>query len=383
MPLPLAGRSFRRILLIKPSALGDVINTVPVLVKLRRRYPEARIDWLLTPPLADWLRHHPCLSGVVPFDRQTLARAGRSWTATRDLLRFLWSLRTARYDLVIDLHGQFRSALLVLATGAATRVGFDRPRRQVRQASRRSLPESAYQHGWTGTREGAWLAYSHRIPVPTLDVHAIDRYLWLGPLLGLDDSPPDMRLPIPDDARQRATQLRERHGLAGRPFALLFAGTQWETKHWHSDGFITTARHLMRRGLAVALAGAGAEQAACRAVAAGCPEARDLCGKTGLGEMAALIDQAEVCVTNDSGPMHLAVALGRPVVSVFGPTDPVWVGPYGRPDAVARVDLPCSPCYLRRLARCAHGHACMQGVTADMVIERLERALSAVARPAA
>jgi lipopolysaccharide heptosyltransferase I len=383
MPLPLADRSFRRILLIKPSALGDVINTVPVLVKLRRRYPAAHIDWLLTTPLAEWLRHHPCLSGVVPFDRQTLARAGRSWTATRDLLGFLWSLRAARYDLVIDLHGQFRSALLVLATGARTRVGFDRPRRQVRQGSRRSLPESAYRHGWTGTREGAWLAYSHRIPVPTLDVHAVDRYLWLGPLLGLDDSAPDMRLPVPDDDRHRAAQLRERHGLAGRPFALLFPGTQWETKHWHSAGFITVAQHLTRRGLAVALAGAGAEQAACQAVAAGCPEARYLCGQTGLGELAALIDQADVCVTNDSGPMHLAVALGRPVVSVFGPTDPVWVGPYGRPDAVARVELPCSPCYLRRLARCGHGHTCMQGVGPEMVIGRLERVLSAAARPAA
>ncbi len=86
----------------------------------------------------------------------------------------------------------------------------------------------------------------------------------------------------------------------------------------------------------------------------------------------ALIRRATICVTNDSGPMHLAVALDRPVVSVFGPTDPVWAGPYRRDGAVLRAELPCSPCYLRELSRCTHGHACMVNVTAGAVIERVE-----------
>src|SRR5262249_47189382 len=90
-----------------------------------------------------------------------------------------------------------------------------------------------------------------------------------------------------------------------------------------------------------------------------------------------------VCVTNDSGSMHLAVALGRPVVSVFGPTDPVWIGPYGRPHAVVRADVPCAPCYLRRLRSCPYGHACMNEVTAEQVIERLEQILPATALPPA
>jgi ADP-heptose:LPS heptosyltransferase len=111
-------------------------------------------------------------------------------------------------------------------------------------------------------------------------------------------------------------------------------------------------------------------------VAAGCPTAVDLAGKTTLTESAALIARAAVCVTNDSGPMHLAAALGRPVVAVFGPTDPVWVGPYGSPDTVVRAGVPCSPCYLRRLSRCPFSHACMTGVAAENVIEKVDAALA-------
>jgi len=93
--------------------------------------------------------------------------------------------------------------------------------------------------------------------------------------------------------------------------------------------------------------------------------------------LAALIQQSGLCVTNDSGSMHLTGALGRPVVSIFGPTNPVWVGPYGRPRAAIRAGAPCSPCYLRKLRDCQHDHVCMTDVTAGMVIERIEEILAA------
>jgi lipopolysaccharide heptosyltransferase I len=379
----LRSRPFRRILLIKPSAVGDVIHTVPVLVKLRARYPEARIDWVLTPAIAEWVRHHPALSGVVLFDRKLYVCCWRSWSAAGGLARLLVGLRKARYDLVIDLHGQFRSALLALATGAKVRVGFDRPRPGPRCPTDRRLVPAAYAHGWTGAREGAWLAYTHHIPIPAADVHAVDRYLWLTPLLGLDGEPPDFRVPVPAAAEARVAALLDCAGVSGRPLTLLFPGTQWETKHWHARRFAEVAHYLQATGRAVVLAGSPSERDRCRSVAESCPGTYDLCGQTTLSELAALVRRADVCLTNDSGPMHLAVALSRPVVSVFGPTDPVWIGPYGRPGAVVQAGLPCAPCYLRAMRRCPNGHACMNEVSGAMVIERLERILASPAAPAA
>jgi lipopolysaccharide heptosyltransferase I len=369
-------RSFQRILLIKPSAVGDVIHTVPVLARLRRRYPRARIDWLLTPAIAELIGRHPALSHVISFDRQCFARFGRSWAATRGLVRLMGQLWQTRYDLVIDLHGQFRSAAFALATRAPVRIGFDRPRRGGPAGPRRLVKE-AYRHGWTGAREGAWLAYTHRIPIPTLDVHAVDRYLWLAPLLGLEDGPPDFRIPVPEAAASRVAELLGRQGVRGEPYAVLVPGTIWETKHWPPEGFAAVGRYLANTGRPVVLAGSAKERPRCREVARACPGAVDLCGQTSLTELAALLQGAALCVTNDSGSMHLAVALGRPVVSMFGPTDPVWIGPYGRPGAVVQAPgLACAPCYLRKLSACRHGHACMSGVTADMVIRRIEGALA-------
>jgi ADP-heptose:LPS heptosyltransferase len=96
-----------------------------------------------------------------------------------------------------------------------------------------------------------------------------------------------------------------------------------------------------------------------------------------LSELAALISRSLISITNDSGPMHLAVALNRPVISIFGPTDPIWIGPYQRTDAVLQADLECSPCYLRRLKQCRHDHACMRSVSPLAVIARAENILSA------
>jgi len=374
-PSALRSCSFERILLIKPSAVGDVIHTLPVLAKLRARYPTARIDWLLTPAIVEWIQHHPALSGVVPFARRDYARLWRSWSAASKLGNLLRILRGARYNLVIDLHGQFRSAMLSLVTGAPIRIGFDRPRARTRQSSRQ-LPPDAYRHGWTGAREGAWVAYTQIIPIPNLDVHAVDRYLWIAPLLDLPAGPPDFRMPVPMAAQERVADLLRRHGLLDRPLAVLVPGTIWETKHWHVAGFAQAGRHLGALGWAVVLAGSAKERARCQAVAAACPGAWDLSGQTTLSELAALIQRAEVCLTNDSGSMHLAAALGRPVVSVFGPTDPLWIGPYGQPQAIVRAEVPCAPCYLRALRRCPHDHRCMNEVTARQVIERIEQVLS-------
>jgi lipopolysaccharide heptosyltransferase I len=361
----LRSRSFQRILLIKLSAFGDVIHTLPLLPKLRRRYPSARIDWLITPENADIVRHHPALSNVIPFRRRDYSKFGRHWSATTGLLQLLQRIRQTRYDLVIDLHGQFRSAVFALATGAAVRIGFDRPRRQ----------KPGAQHGWNGAREGSWLAYTRHIPIPTLNIHAIDRYLWLSPILGLDDDPPDFTVHVPEEAIARVERLLQQHGLLRRKLALIVPGTIWETKHWQVESFAEVARHLAGRGFSVVLAGTAKDKMRCQAISSACPQACDLSGQTTLAEFVALMRRVTISVTNDSGPMHLAVALDKPVVSIFGPTDPLRIGPYRQPRAYIRANVPCSPCDLRKLRHCPHDHACMRQVPARDVIERIDSIL--------
>jgi heptosyltransferase I len=371
----LCTREFKRILLIKPSALGDVIHTVPVLVKLRARYPAAQIDWLLRPDIAELIRPHPALSNVVFFDRRQHARFGRSWSATTGLVRSIHDLWKNHYELVIDLHGQFRSALLTLATGAPIRIGFDRPLSRSKRAERHAGGDSRLR-GWSGAREGAWMVYSHRIPIPTLDIHAVDRYLWLAPFLGLDKEAPDFRLYWPSAVDERVDRLLAEHRLAGGRLAVLAPGTTWETKHWRLDGFADVARDFLSRNYDVVLAGAPRDRVRCQMINEAYPRTVDLSGQTTPVELAALIRRADVCVTNDSGAMHLAVALNTPVVSIFGPTSPLRIGPYHRPGAVVHVELPCSPCHLRKLRECPHDHDCMKQVSSQMVLERVQHVLS-------
>ena len=238
-----------------------------------------------------------------------------------------------------------------------------RARRRGKRLARK-IPDEASKHAWQGAREGSWLAYTHHIAVPTLDVHPVERYLGVAPMLGLDDGAPDFSFPIPQEASTRIDGLLDYYDIGKAKLIAMAPGTNWETKQWRSAAFAEVARNFLQKGCAVTLIGSDRERAVCDEVAELAPGTVNLAGETTLGELAALIRRATVCVTNDSGPMHLAVALDRPVVSIFGPTDPVWAGPYRRDGAVLRADLPCSPCYLRQLSRCTHGHACMQDVSA-------------------
>ena len=346
----LKSREFKSILLIKLSALGDVVHTFPVLNALRARYPKARIDWLVTSDFAELLQGNPAIANVIEFPRQEWSKP---WQAQPYLnaARLIATLRAARYDLVLDLQGQLRSAVFAFAAGAPVRIGFDKPRKDVWQTLTRKIPDEAKQHAWRGAREGSWLAYTHHIPLPTLDLHPVQRYLGAAALLGLDAGAPDFSFPIPQEAATRIDALLDYYDIGkAKPLVVLAPGTNWDTKQWRRDGFAEVARHFLQKQFAVALIGADGERALCAEVATLAPGAVNLAGETTLLELAALIRRATICVTNDSGPMHLAVALQRPVVSIFGPTDPVWAGPYKRDGAVLRVELPCSPCYLRRPA---------------------------------
>jgi heptosyltransferase I len=373
-PADLREREFRKILLIKLSALGDVVHTIPVAHKLRRRYPAAQLDWLVSSSIAELLRDHPAVDNVIEFVREEWLKPWRV-APFASSARLAAKLRAAGYDLVLDLQGQLRSAVFAFATGAPVRIGFDRPRPEIWSASARTLPADARRHAWQGAREGSWIAYTHHISLPTLDVHAVDRYLSVGPLLNLDEGAADFSFPIPAEATKRIEALMDYYGAADKKLAVLAPATIWETKAWESDGFAEVARYLLQKGFAVTLIGLARERGVCAQVTELAPGAVNLAGETTLGELAALVRRSAISVTNDSGPMHLAAALGRPVVSLFGPTDPIWIGPYRRAEAVIRANLPCSPCYLRQLSSCRHNHDCMREVSGRAVIERVDSVL--------
>jgi heptosyltransferase I len=377
----LDSRDFQRILLIKLSAVGDVVHTFPLLNKLRQRHPAARIDWLVTPPIGELLAPNPAISNVIEFLRQEWSEPWRPAPFV-SAARLIAVLRAAQYDLVLDLQGQLRSAVFAFTSGAPVRIGFDKPRAEVWKASPRKIPEEARRHAWQGAREGSWLAYTHHIELPTLDIHPVERYLRFGTMLGLDEKTADFSFPIPPEATTRIDALLDYYGIAKAKLVVMAPGTNWETKQWRSDAFAEVARHFLDKKFAVALIGSDREHAVCADVARLAPGAVNLAGETTLTELAALIRAGTICISNDSGPMHLAAALDRPVVSIFGPTDPIWAGPYRRDNAVLRADLPCSPCYLRLLSRCVHNHDCMTQVSASAVIERAEKILAAQpARP--
>lgn len=365
-------RNWRRILIIKPSALGDVLHTLPVLVKLRRRYPEAQIDWLITPENAEAVRYHPALDEVVLFPRREVRLVGPGRFSWRRWWRLLWQIRQKCYDLVLDLQGLLRSGLMTWWTGAAVRIGFDRPRRGCDAPRDRLARQCA--HGWRGTREWAWLAYTHVIPIPTLDVHAVDRYLWVGRLLGFDEEPPDLRIYWPMEAEVWARDWVRRE-FGTRPWVAIAPGTVWPTKRWSVEGFATVARELHRKGFGVVLLGSRHDLPRCQAVQQLVPQAINLAGRTTISQLAALLNRAALCITNDSGPMHLAVALDKPLVAIFGPTDPLRIGPYGRPNAVLQAHLPCVPCYFRRLTQCPYNHACMMQISPALVLQRIHQVL--------
>jgi heptosyltransferase I len=373
-------RDFSKILLIKLSAVGDVVHTLPVLNKLRRRYPNAQIDWLVTPAIGELLQHHPALNHVIEFERDTSAPPW-AWAALSSYARLAMKLRPIGYDLAIDLHCQVRSAFLAFMSGASVRIGFDKERPEV-WANSRTVTDDFRKHAWQGAREGAWLFYTHRIPLPTMDVHVIDHYQSVGTLLGFDAGPTDFSFRIPQAAHDRIDSLLRQRGIRDARPVIIAPRGNWETKRWPDEKSAEIARHFLERGQTVVLVGAPRERAVGENIARLAPGVVDLTGETTLSELAALISRAALCIAHDSGPMHLAVALDRPVVALFGPSDPVWAAPYHRDNAVVRADLSCSPCYLRRLKNCVHGHACMEDLSAQAVIERAERILGNALAPA-
>lgn len=309
----------RRILIIKPSALGDIVHALPVPRLLRQRWPGAHITWLVNDDFADLLRGNPALDAVLAFDRRQFAGAWRNPVTAAALARFAEELAAQQFDVVIDLQGLFRSGWLCHRSGAAVRIG----------------PADA--------REMASVFYSEEYSSDRLREHAVDRYMAAARRLGCE-GPAQFDL-ICDEADRHAA--RAMLGEIG-PYAVLMPGTNWETKRWPARRFAALVEPLRKRlGLATVVVGARDVLE----LAGQIPATANLAGKTSLRQLVAVLQEAALVIANDSGPMHIAAALGRPLVAIHGATDPTLTGPWRRLDSVVRLDLPCAPCLMRR---CSH-----------------------------
>ncbi len=345
-----------RILIIRPSALGDVCRSVPVLVSLRRAFPGARIDWLVQDSFAPAVEHHPDLTGIVPFARRALgASASRGRLGAS--LEFLRSLRRARYDLVLDVQGLARSGLFAWATRAPRRVGF---------ADAREL-------GWLGVNE------RH---APGRARHTVDRMLELVRSAGIEPVR-DMRLYAPPGERDA---LAADGGLAGRRFAVIAPTSRWPGKRWAESRFADLIGFILdaRVGLdAVILVGAAGERGQCETLvdlAARDPRVIDRIGATSVGGLMALIERSALVIANDSAALHMAVGFDRPLVALYGPTRVDLVGPYGRERDVIQHVTPRD--------RLDHkdddaGRVLMDRITVDEVLGRAVAAVSQCRGPSA
>jgi lipopolysaccharide heptosyltransferase I len=370
------------VLIVKLSSLGDVIHTLPAAQALRTRFPQARLGWAVESAHAAVLAGQPFLDEVIVWQR---GRRG-------GLASFVRRLRRTRWQLAVDFQGLFRSGLASWASGAKQRVGFGRRRE--------------FAHWW----------YTERVPMLPAEAHAVERSLELARWLGAEfAAPPPQRayvqagcaagtrqssggVPTPfaparwfplypgPTHRAEAEGWLRQHGLArlSQPLVLLHPHCRKPANVWPAARFAALARTLMARGCKVVLIGGLAAQEACGAVAAAAPGVLRADGRLSLLGSAVLMGSSAVVVTGDTGPMHIAAAVGTPIVALFGAASPLRTGPYTDRAEVITATLPCQPCFGRY---CRLGYvqpACMELITVPKVLAAVERALarSAVQIPA-
>lgn len=329
--------SVHRLLLIKPSSLGDIVHTLPTLAALKSHFPDASVTWVVKRQWAGLVERVEGVDHIVPLDHGI-----QGWLSKIPVLR------AGHYDVVVDLQGLFRSGLLAWLSGCSRRVGLA-----------------------TG-REGSPLFYTQRVPVPTLQMHAVDRYLLVAAALGASPlAVQAFRFRQDERDLQSVQQLLQREQVSpGRPWIAMNVSARWPTKRWPAEYFAQTADSLARDGLGpiVFIGGRSEQTDSARVRSFMRTPSVDFTGQTEVGLLPTLLRQAAALVTNDSGPMHIAAAVGTPVVALFGPTDPIRTGPYGGGHSVLTHDVPCRPCLSRR-CRHAVSLACLSGVTPEQVVQ--------------
>lgn len=337
------------ILIVKLSAIGDVIHTLPSLAELRRFYPDAYITWVVEEAAAALVKNHPLLDEVIISRRKSWIknfRSGKIKQSLKEIVSFVKTLRQRRYDLVIDFHGLFKSSIIVFLSLGKRKIGYD------------------------SMQELSGLFISEKIP-EDMNKHAVDRYLDFPRYLGAKTGSAQFVLPFNQEAEERARIILRKYNLEDKKFIAMNPVALWETKLWNNAKFAHLA-DLINSELQMKVIFTGSEKSPIENITSlMTTEKINLGGKTTLLDLAYIYKRAQALITTDSGPMHLAAALETPVVALFGPTDPARTGPYGFDHIIIRTGIACSPCLEKKCST----KKCMEDISIGQVFSAVKELL--------
>jgi heptosyltransferase-1 len=330
----------KKILIVKPSSLGDVVHSLPLLNAVRTCFPKAEIHWVIARGLEGLLDGNPMVDRLIVINKDVWKKISRAADTVREVKGLFREIRKERYDLVIDLQGLLRSGLITMASGAPVRIGF------------------------AEAREGSRFFYTSRVKGGR-DLHAVDRYLKIAAAVGCEADRAVFPFPPLNDrdswVRAFKRDLDE--------YIVIVPGARWETKVWPAEKFGKVASMFPLRSVIV---GSSSDTGiAEKVVASSRGRAVSVAGKTTLTELIEIMKGARLAISNDSGPMHIAAAFGVPVVAIFGPTSPERTGPYGSSHAIIRSGAACAPCFRKKCT----GMKCMKDVTPEEVVKRVKELL--------
>jgi heptosyltransferase I len=331
----------KNILLVLHGSIGDVTRALPLANLIDHGFPNAKLTWSIEPPSLPLVEHHPAVDEVILFDR------AHWW---KQLVPFLCRIRAGHFDLVLDLQRHLKSGMISRWCGAPHRLGFHR----------------------VDSKEFNWVFNNRHLPALGKGLSKLNHYLKFAEYLGIVPGPVEWRLSLTEE--EEVDVDRHLETISGG-FATLFVGSRWESKEWFSWQITSCAELIQQRhGLSIVLLGSKEDAAVAREVEISCRRGiLNLAGRTSLRDAIGIIAKANVAVGPDTGLMHIAAAVGTPVVSLWGATDPSRTGPHGFEDFVIRGKADCSPCYLRR---CPIGRICMQSIEVPEIMAKIEKALS-------